>query len=321
MDLNKRAPVRNHYKALEDSALLTSRHTEQVKQLQSLENTVLTAIASLVRFMDGKTTKTEVVNQLKSIATPDVEKVVKAVEKLDQSVLTNKIDLKPLEDLLKGVRREVSLIPKEHAKQEKVESVKVSNLSEVKLDVSSLEKAIKALKLDPTIDVKAPVVSVDAPDLKPIQDVMLDLLKAVRAQKYPEFPKIPETDLSKVEKKLDESNKHLKKLVDKPVGGGGGGGNGTPYTDDVGTPKNVVLDNGAIPVTSGGIASYQVNDIEESTTSYFGFSTSAGEWMIKALTDTSVSYATVSNNGTVTSYTDAWTDRATLTYGRYDEAF
>jgi len=36
---------------------------------------------------------------------------------------------------------------------------------------------------------------------------------------------------------------------------------------------------------------------------------------------TSVFNATVSNNGAVTSYTDAWTNRATLTYQRFDQAF
>lgn len=79
------------------------------------------------------------------------------------------------------------------------------------------------------------------------------------------------------------------------------------------------------PVTSlGGSSSTVVwgtNDIEDDTTSYFGQSTASGTWRILKLTDTSVSYATVSNNGTVTSYTDAWTNRATLTFERFDEAF
>lgn len=75
------------------------------------------------------------------------------------------------------------------------------------------------------------------------------------------------------------------------------------------------------PGGSSGVASYQINDIEESTTSYFGYTKPDGTWMVKELTDTSVSYATVTNNGAVTTYTDAWADRATLTYGRFDEAF
>lgn len=72
---------------------------------------------------------------------------------------------------------------------------------------------------------------------------------------------------------------------------------------------------------SGSSVTWGTNDIEEDTTSYFGQTTSDGTWRIIKLTDTSVTYATVSNNGAVTSYTDAWTNKATLTYGRFDEAF
>lgn len=321
--MDKRAGLRQFYQTQDEQAQKQKRFDERTKQLASLENTTVKAMSALISFLDGKTTKTEVVNQLKSISTPDIDKVVVAVQKLDDNLAKSKLDLKPLEDVLKGIRREVSLIPKSKLElPEQREDVRVTNLSEVKLDTADVVKAIKALKLDPKIEVKSPEVSVEKTDLNPIKDILLDVVKAVNAIEFPDFPDIPTTDLSKVEKKLDESNKHLQKLVDKPVAsGGGGGGNGTPYVNDGGRASYVTLDNGAIPVTSGGIASYQVNDIEEDTTSYFGFSTSSGDWMVKELTDTSVSYATVSNNGTVTSYTDAWTNRLTLTFGRFDEAF
>lgn len=326
--MDKRAPLRQYYQAQEDKALSTKQFTERTAQLNDLENTVVRSIGALVKFMDGKTTKTEVVNQLKSISTPDVDKVVSALSKLDANILANKLDLKPLEQALNGVKREVSLIPKTLPKFDQKESVKVTNLSDVKLDTSDVVKAIKALKLDPTIDVKAPVVNVDKPDLKPLQDVMLDLLKAVEKIELPAFPEIPVTDLTKVEKKLDESNKHLKAISEKKMGGGGGGGgNGTPYINDEGKAVNVALVGGAIPITgsitasSSTLADFSVNDIEEDTTSYFGSTKPDGTWLVKSLTATSVAYATVSNNGTVTSYTDAWTDRAILTFGRFDEAF
>lgn len=69
------------------------------------------------------------------------------------------------------------------------------------------------------------------------------------------------------------------------------------------------------------LADFSVNDIEDGTTSYFGKTKPDGTWLIQSVTDTSVAYATVSNNGAVTTYTDAWDGRATLTYGRFDEAF
>ncbi len=250
--MNPRAPLRQYYDDKANQAKSDKQHADRIAQIGALEDSMFKAFDALIRYMDGKTTKTEVVNQLKSISTPDVDKVVTALSKLDADVLANKLDLKPLEAILNGVKREVSLIPKSHATFEQKDSVKVTNLDEVKFDTSDLEKAIKGLKLDPKIDVKAPVVNVDKPDLKPLQDVMLDLLKAVKGQKYPEFPEIPKTDLSTVEKKLDVSNKHLKEIAEKKFGGGGGGGgNGTPYIDTTGKPMNVILTaEGKIPVAA-----------------------------------------------------------------------
>jgi len=247
--MDKRAGLRQFYQSQEAQAKSDKQFQDRSRQLASLEDTLVQGLNALIAFLDGKTTKTEVVNQLKSISTPDVDKVVKAVEQLDASVTQNKLDLKPLESLLSGIRREVSLIPKSHAEMPEMrEDVRVTNLSDVKLDVSEVTKAIKALKLDPKIDVKSPDVQVNT-DLKPVQDILLDVLKAINKIQLdvPEFPDIPATDLSKVETKLDESNKHLKKLVDKPIGGGGGGGgNATPYQAD-GKASYVDLVNGQIP--------------------------------------------------------------------------
>ena len=238
--MDKRAPLRQYYDDKANQAKSDKQHADRIAQIGAFEDSMVKAFTALIQFMDGKTTKTEVVNQLKSISTPDVDKVVTAISKLDADVLANKLDLKPLEAILNGVKREVSLIPKSHATFEQKDSVKVTNLDEVKFDTSDLEKAIKGLKLDPKIDVKAPIVNDDNPDLKPLKDVMLDLLKAVQKIELPkqEFPK---TDLSKVEKKLDESNKHLKAITEKRFGGGGGGGgNGTPYIGQDGKASYIV---------------------------------------------------------------------------------
>lgn len=249
--MDKRASLRQHFQQEDTKAQELEQYKQRTAQLNALESTMVQAFNALIKFMDGKTTKTEVVNQLKSISTPDVDKVVQAVSKLDKDILSNKLDLKPVTDALNGMKRELGLIPKSHPKQvEQREDVKVTNLDEIKLDTSDVVSAIKGLKLD----VKAPIINEKDVDLTPLKNVMLDLLKAVNAQKpvvIPEFPKIPETDLSKVEKKLDESNKHLKVIAEKPVGGrGGGGGNGTPYVDSTGKASYVELEaDGSMPVS------------------------------------------------------------------------
>jgi hypothetical protein len=303
-----------------DKRTQQERHKQNLQSMASLEKTVRSSISGLGTYLGDKTLKTEVVNQLKSISTPDVDKVVKAIEKLDKALANKDVDLSPLVKGLSAVEQQLKLIPKEHADApEAVESVSVSNLSEI--DLKPLEKAIKGLKINPEVHVK-PEVNVEAPNLSPIKDALADVIDAIK-----QIPLAPETDLSKVEKKLDKSNELLKEIVEKPMGGGGGGGNGTPYVDDTGRAVHVELVGGAVPITgsitasASTLADYSVNDIEEDTTSYFGYTKPDGTWLVKSLTDTSVSYATETNNGAVTSYTDAWTNRVTLTYQRFDQAF
>ncbi len=321
----------NELKAQQDASAL------QAKQIQSLETTVVTSFKALLRYLDGKTTKTEVVNQLKEIGTPDALKVVEAVNGLHETLKTHKnTDLSEVTTILRDVLAHVSEIPKEHPETpEQREDVKVTNLNDLGKYFEKLEFAVNAVAEKeipapqvnveaPNVKVDAPIVKVDAPDfatlLKPLKDV-------VQAVKNIAIPAQIKTDTSKIEKKLDKSNELLEKISEKSMGGGGGGGHGTPYVDSTGKHAYVELDNGAIPITgtitasSSTLADFSVNDIEDATTSYFGYTKPDGTWLVKELTDTSVSYATVTNNGAVTTYTDAWTNRATLTYGRFDEAF
>ncbi len=313
--MDKRAGLRQHFQQEENQAQELEQYKQRTAQLNALEDTVVQAFNALIRFMDGKTTKTEVVNQLTSISTPDVDKVVQALSKLDKDILTNKLDLKPLEQGLNGLKRELSLIPKTLPKiPEAKDAVKVTNLSEIKLDTSAVEKAIKGLKLV----AEAPIINEKDVDLKPLQNIMTDMLKAINNQKpveIPKFPEIPKTDLTKVETKLDKSNKLLKEIVDKPVGGGGGGGNGTPYVDSTGRPVNVELDgNGNIPVVFSS-STYKLILDETTTTSVtyvgkaaLGSATSAAVWQIQKIDESSGLVITWGGTGT---FDQVWDNRAT----------
>lgn len=218
-------------------------HKQQMDKLASLENSVVSTMRQLVKFLDGKTTKTEVVNQLKSVSTPDIDKVVDALNKLDSNNAKNKLDLTPLKEELTKLGKKLDKLPTEFPElPEGIEEVTVKN----QIDLEPLEKAIKGLKLEaPKVDVAAPNVQVDAPDLKPLQDSLLDVVKSIKAQKY------PETDLTKVEKKLDEANKHLKKIVEKRVGGGGGGGSSPTVDTGVGVFAVPVANPDGTPLSLG----------------------------------------------------------------------
>ena len=83
---------------------------------------------------------------------------------------------------------------------------------------------------------EAPEVTVNN-DLKPIEKGLTNVVKSIDSIKFPEIPK---TDLTKVEKKLDTSNKILKDILEKPVGGGGGGSSWVATNDqDIPLPLKV----------------------------------------------------------------------------------
>jgi len=327
--MDKHAANREYFAADADRKLRTEQHLKAVAQLSQLEGNVLRAIELLVKFLDKKVTKTEVINQLDTISTPDVDKVVKAVEKLDGTVQQNKLDLSGVEKELKNAVEQLRQVPKSHPDApEAIESVRVSNLSDI--DLKPLLKAVNALDLKveaPIVNVDAPKVDVAAPDLKPIKAIFTDLLKAVNKIKMPDV-KLEATDTSKIEKELEKQTKQLAELLKQPKGGGGGGGNGSPYTDSTGKVMNVELEmDGSIPVTvvAGGSAAAQtVSKIDDTTTAnvvYIGKAeltgaailTSGAVWQIKKLDTSSLALDKKWADGD-SSYNNVWDNRSSLTY-------
>lgn len=59
---------------------------------------------------------------------------------------------------------------------------------------------------------------------------------------------------------------------------------------------------------------------------YIGHEDSDGVWIIQKIDSTvsntsTITYASIKNNSSYTSYIDAWSNRATMTYGLYSEAY
>ncbi len=305
--------------------LESARHQDLLDmQVQTQEMTVR-SFQTLVEFMARNISKVEVLNQLKEIATPDVLALIPVIESLQASVEAKEVDLTPVTALLQDVLNEAKQIPKElpEEKEDIDYSDRFKSLEDAIKTVTEAVKAQETTVEAPVVNVPETTVNVDAPDLKPLQKGFNDVVSAVKAIVIPEVS----LDTTRLEKEQKAQTKLLKEIRDKPIGGGGGGGSSWIALNDEGTPVPIQLDNGAIPITgsitasSSTLADFSVNDIEEDTTSYFGNTKPDATWLIKKVTDTSVSYATENNNGSVTSYTDAWTDRATLNYGRFDEAF
>lgn len=235
-----------------DKALLDKRHQELLSTSTSLSDTVLSATMSLIKYLEGHTSKTLVVNQLKSINTPDALRVIPFLEKLDKTLQTHEnTDLTEITSVMKSILDETKKIPKELPKEKEEQFIDYTKqLSSLSDAIKAVEKVVKAQKLiaeAPIVNVPETNVHVDAPDLKPLQSGLEDIVNAVSKIVIPEY----KTDNSGVEELIKKSNKLLKELIDKPVSSGGGGGRATPYADSAGIPAFVTLTDGSVPVSSG----------------------------------------------------------------------
>lgn len=78
-------------------------------------------------------------------------------------------------------------------------------------------------------------------------------------------------------------------------------------------------------ITTKAFGDYVANDIEETgNLTYIGFENLDGDYFIQKIDSTSgksIRFGTLVNNPTQTSYSNAWTNRATLTYETYSTAF
>ena len=241
------------YKDKEAKIVAEERHIGNINAQKVVSDTIIESISSLIKYLEGKVTKTEVQNQIEDFATTeDALKIVSAIILLQKQVRDSQTDITPLLVGLNAVKEQIKSIPE--TKFEQKDSMKVTNLSEIKFDTKALEKAINDKNLE--VNVEAPIIHTEKVDTKLVEKILSDIFKAV--SKKPEVIKelkvsnlkdIKPTDTSKIEKELKQSNKHLKELVDKPTGGSGGGGRVSPYQDSNSIPAFVTLTaEGKVPV-------------------------------------------------------------------------
>ena len=301
-------------------------HEEIVQSNLQTQEVVAKSFRSLVSYLENRISKTEVVNQLSSIDTPDVYAVVLALEELHNTLKTHEnTDLTEVTNTMKGVLEEVSKLPKELPTFEQKDYV--AQFDTLTNAIKSVEKVVKAQKLV----AEAPQVNVEAPRITVEQnEVDISALENELQTSRKEFTKaiksivIPETDTKGIEKQLKSIDKLLNEFLDTPIGGGsGGGGRATPYETADGIPHFVTVNpDGSIPVSvSGGTSplnaySYIQKDTSDSTYKYYGYAdgNTAGAWAIKRIT---ISTNLAEYVKGTTGYTAAWTardDGSTHTY-------
>jgi len=247
MNVDKLAQIN---KTNADNQLSTKRHDDILQASVNTSNTVLSATASLIQYLEGHIQKSEVINQLTSIDTPDALEVIPYIEALHATIRAHKdTDLTELTKLMTDMLAETKAIPKDHMKMPEMKMVDYSDqlksLKEAIIAVGQFVKDQKTVVEAPVVHVDAPNVNIPPTDLKPLQKDIKGVVDAIKKIIIPEY----KTDNAKVEGLITKSNKLLKELIDKPVSsGGGGGGRATPYQDSNGVPAFVELINGKIPV-------------------------------------------------------------------------
>jgi hypothetical protein len=293
-DYNKDQSARNE-RDIKQAQLVDAITQSQQVQVRSMQ--------MLVDYLDNHVSKTEVVNQLLEVGTPDAYKVVEAVNMLEQTVSDQEpADLSEITALLRSVLQETEKIPKSHNDIKIPEQVDNSDkLEKLESAIKAVDASIKAQKLvaeAPIVNVPEAVVNVDKPDLSPIEQeqkkTRTDLVKAIKGIV------IPETDIKPLEKELKKLNKLFNEFVEYGTGSSGGG-------PGIVTPTDPLI-------------AYVVQDEAPNDTgaSYYGFAKVDGTYLIMERDKTSTPYtdryANIGNNATRTTYQLAWTNRATLTY-------
>lgn len=229
-----------------------AEHQELILSNYNTQETILESFRLLLNYLDSHVSKTEVVNQLQEIGTPDAYVVAEAVNRLHETLKTHEnTDLSEVTALMSQLLEEARQIPKELLElKEREEKDYSDQLKSLESAINAVEKVVKAQKLiaeAPIVNVPQPQVNVDAPNLSPLQEGLKEIVNSVKGIIIPEY----KTDNAEVEKLIKKSNTLLEKILDKPVGKGGGGGRATPYETADGVPAFVTLNSdGSVP--SGG---------------------------------------------------------------------
>lgn len=99
------------------------------------------------------------------------------------------------------------------------------------------------------------------------------------------------------------------------------------YSDSQGAKQQALVDSDRHVQADivGSLDAYQINDkLTDGNTTYTGNESAEGDWYImKVVSGTTgrFRYATHKNNPTINTYTGAWNNKSSLTYGYYSQAF
>lgn len=312
MDLSNYKAIKDKQAQEEKERILATK--QEIAQLNNQE-LIVSVARSIVDFISGHTTKTQVLNQIEDYATTeDAKQLNTSIESLHETLKLHKnTDVTPVVDELRKLIDEVEKIPKEHPEVAEQKFIDYTNqITDLTKAVEAVQEAIK----DQVTTVKAPdvyveptPVQVDAPDMKPLREAFKQAISLI---------KIPEYEATEIEPIVTEQKKQtklLKEIRDAPRGGGGGGGGSTwTSVNRDGTPVPTTIERDGGLATSSPALAVNIDDTTTANTVYIGkaeiaSSSASAVWQISKLdTGSGLSKTWAEGNA---EFAHVWDDRAT----------
>jgi len=288
-----------------DSNKKNVSHNDLLSGNDRIQKVIIAAAKAQIEANTINEPRVDVKNFPKSFRTPDIESVVTELKKLNKDLTPLTTDFTPVIKALQSLENKISKLPTEYPEMETVEAVTVKNAEPMQPLFKSLEKTIKAIKVDPKITLNEKEVNID---LSSMTELLEDIKNAVAENKV----LIPETDNTEVIKALDNVYLAIENLsfpVPNFI---------LPFKDSDGKATQVKLDNnGNVPISNG--LHYAINDKEATATyKYFGFQRSDAYWYIMRKTIATNKFEYVAGSS---AYATAWTNRASQIYTDYATAF
>ena len=208
-------------------------------------------------------------------------------------------------------------------KEIKITNQPTEELQNILVEAGKIVKAVKGLKLDPTINVEAP---------KP-QSVVIPAPQVTVNEKEIDYEKMASVISSQMPEGIDYkkiADAIGKKLSEGLVSISGGGGGSNPFRNTSGQRSQPIVSDAGflqVDVRNGNIlTSFETNDVDKETVPivYNGLEDKDGKWCIQKIDKSagpSIRFATITNNNTFDTYATAWSNRADLEYSYFSEAF
>lgn len=309
--------------------------------IDSFTQVAVAHLSGLKKFLQTTTLKVQVQNPAKKVEVMGEVKVSNmppllkaiggiplAINALKKAVIANKtVMVSNLKDL------KFPEFPKKIEISNPQKEVKITNMKEFTDAVEKIAEFLAKVKYDPRIEVKPTPINIKAP----VVNVPAPVVNVPKQE--PPVVNVEKPDLSDIKKllkffedtnaknplavQLSDGKKYYKAL--EKMAEIYAGSSFSAFQDESGADARALVNSRheLVTVSSDAWGTNDSDQVDE-TNSYVGEENLDGSWRIKKVSVsgnvTSTRYATKKNNPSVESYADAWTDRASLTYGYAKEA-